>query len=35
MGDFNSKHTLWGSPSNDTKGKLIFKFIQEKKFDLP
>jgi len=28
LGDLNGKHTLWGSPYNDPRGTVIYKFIE-------
>ena len=30
VGDFNAKHTLWGSSINDYRGKIINNFLEEK-----
>ena len=29
MGDLNGKHQLWGSPVNNLRGKIIYKFMEE------
>jgi hypothetical protein len=31
-GDYNSKHTVWGSPLITTKGREVRKIIQEQKY---